>query len=257
VCIDVLGDDGIEVFVSNKTDRIIAHLKKCTYFTRQTTPEEREKVFNLSNNEQSSLYDTMSTSSQSSTQKSIVQSTSFGPLDNYSVHSLLQQDYKKFKLEASELFDFLNPLIKLPDHWTLSGPTLEMAVSEYNREMFEALQKDSIGVTLMFDGETLYLEDDDISMKRKSYTKEHLHKSNPVELPLPSFQDEYNTENNDQPNINYEELSKEYAEPDESADLALDETIDDKTLELTPLKEFGQFLDVWIEISKNEIDKIA
>ncbi|CAG8835692.1 4415_t:CDS:1, partial [Cetraspora pellucida] len=52
-------------------------------------------------------------------------------------------------------------------------------------------------------------------------------------------------------------LNKECAEPDKSANLALDETIDDKTLELTPLEEFGQFLDAWIKISKNEIDKIA
>ncbi|CAG8818731.1 21782_t:CDS:1, partial [Cetraspora pellucida] len=55
---------------------------------------------------------------------------------------------------------------------------------------------------------------------------------------------EYNTENNDQPNINYKELSKECAKPNESADLALDETIDDKTLKLTPLEEFGKFLDI-------------
>ncbi|CAG8792190.1 401_t:CDS:2, partial [Cetraspora pellucida] len=85
----------MEVFVSNKIDRIIAHLKKCIHCTEQTTPEEREKVFNLSNDEQS----------------------------------------------TSGL-------------WTLSRPTLEVAVSEYDREMFEALQKDSIGVTLMFDGWT-------------------------------------------------------------------------------------------------------
>ncbi|CAG8824479.1 20503_t:CDS:2, partial [Cetraspora pellucida] len=177
VCIDVLDDDGIEVFVPNKMDRIIAHLKKCTHFTGQTTPEKREKVFNLSNNEQSSSYDTMSTSSQSSTQKGIVRSTSFSPLDNYSP-------------EASELFDFLNPLIKLSDHQTLSGPTLEVAVSEYNRGMLKALQKDSIGVTLMFDGWTninnkqligtmlvtsvrkpYIWKATDISIERESYTK--------------------------------------------------------------------------------------
>ncbi|CAG8704781.1 23948_t:CDS:2, partial [Cetraspora pellucida] len=320
-CINVLGDDGMEVFVSNKMDRIIVHLKKCIHFTGQTTPEEREKVFNLSNNEQSSSYDTMSTLSQSSTQKGIVQSTSFGLLDNYSVHPLSQQDYEKFKVlllrltvsccwafnwinkpETSELFDFLNPLIKLPDHQTLSGSTLEVAVFEYDKGMFEALQKDSIGVTLMFNRWTNVNNEQligtmlvisvkkpyiwkviDISMKRESYTKvikkteeminklkrinvkiiaivtdsarpytlqkalnmsklkdsiawEHSHKSDPVELLLPSFQDEYNIENNDQPNINYEELSKECAEPNKSADLAFDETINDKTLKLTSLE---------------------
>ncbi|CAG8799959.1 8568_t:CDS:2, partial [Cetraspora pellucida] len=70
-----------------------------------------------------------------------------------------------------------------------------------------------------------------MSKLKASIAWEHSHKSDPVELPL--------------------------LKPDESADLALDETIDNKTLELTPLEEFGQFLDIWIEISKNEIDKIA
>ncbi|CAG8465194.1 8657_t:CDS:2 [Cetraspora pellucida] len=119
----------MEVFVPNKTDRIITHLKKCTHFMKQTIPKKKEKVFNLSNDEQS-------------------------------------------------------------NHQTLSGPTLEVAVSEYDRGMFEALQKDSISVTLMFNGwmninneqligtmlvtsvgKPYIWKVTDISMERESYTK--------------------------------------------------------------------------------------
>ncbi|CAG8523816.1 6114_t:CDS:2, partial [Cetraspora pellucida] len=200
--INILGDDGMEVFVLNKMDRIIAHLKKCTYFIEQTTSEKREKVFNLSNDEQSSSYDTMFTLLQSFTQKGIVQFTSFGPLDNYSVYSFSQQDYEKFKVLLLRL--------TLPDRQTLSEPTLEVAVSNMIEECLKLFKKIQ-----------LLQKAFNISKLKASITWEYSHKSDPVELPLPSFQDKYNTENNDQPNINYEKLN------------------------------------AWIKISKNEIDKIA
>lgn len=58
------------------------------------------------------------------------------------------------KPEAHELFDFLNPLINLPDRRTLGGPILDTAVSIYDNEMYEALREDNIGTTLTFDGWT-------------------------------------------------------------------------------------------------------
>ncbi|CAG8804963.1 27575_t:CDS:2, partial [Racocetra persica] len=106
---------------------------------------------------------------------------------------------------------------------------------------------------------------------------EHSRKSNPVEIFPPDFEDENETINNDQPNIQLNEESSnndkvpetdefvepaepdefaesdESAEHDESADLALNENYDDKT----SLEEFGQFLDVWVEVSTSEIEEIT
>jgi len=84
----------------------------------------------------------------SSSIKKVVRS-SYGPLDNFIVRSLSNEDKKKFHIllirltvscgwalhwvnnpEAKELFEFLNPLIKLPDRHTLGGKILNDAVSE-------------------------------------------------------------------------------------------------------------------------------
>ncbi|CAG8822392.1 14760_t:CDS:1, partial [Cetraspora pellucida] len=119
-----------------------------------------------------SSYDVITISSQSSTQKTIVRfSSSFGPLDNYIVCPLLQENYEKFKVlllrliiacswafnwinkpEAYELFNFLNPLIKLPNRQTLSRPSLKVAISEYDMRIYKALHKDFVGTILIFDG---------------------------------------------------------------------------------------------------------
>ena len=58
------------------------------------------------------------------------------------------------KPEAKELFEFLNPYLKLPDRRVLGGQILETAVSETDKAMQEALREDSVGVTLTFDGWT-------------------------------------------------------------------------------------------------------
>ena len=52
------------------------------------------------------------------------------------------------------MFEFLNPLIKLPDRHTLGGKILNNAVSEGDKVMHIALKEDIIGVTLTFDGWT-------------------------------------------------------------------------------------------------------
>jgi len=117
-------------------------------------------------------YDTASTSSNSSARKIFVRS-SYGLLDNYIVRPLSQQDKEKFKVlllrltvscgwalhwvnkpEAKELFEFLNPHLKLPDRRALGGQILEAAVSEADKAMHEALREDPTGVTLTFDGWT-------------------------------------------------------------------------------------------------------
>ena len=96
-----------------------------------------------------------------------------GPLDNYIVRSLSKEDKKKFhillirltvscgwalhwvnKPEAKELFEFLNPYLKLPDRKLLGGKILQDAVSEGNKVMQMALKEDPVGVTLTFDGWT-------------------------------------------------------------------------------------------------------
>jgi len=115
--------------------------------------------------------DGYSTTSSSSIKK--VVRSSYGPLDNFIVRSLSNEDKKKFhillirltvscgwalhwvnKPEAKELFEFLNPLIKLPDRHTLGGKILNDAVSEGDKVMHIALKEDIIGVTLTFDGWT-------------------------------------------------------------------------------------------------------
>ncbi|RIB03411.1 hypothetical protein C2G38_2225111 [Gigaspora rosea] len=147
-------------------NRIIQHLKKCVHFADKTTLEEKEEIFALSNskgisNEKrpASPYDTISNSSKSSsTRKVIVRSSSYGPLDNYAVRPLSQQDYEKFEIlllrltiscgiafhwvnnpETKELFQFLNPHLKLPDCRILGGRVLKAAVSEKDKIMNEEL----------------------------------------------------------------------------------------------------------------------
>ncbi|CAG8700282.1 24457_t:CDS:1, partial [Racocetra persica] len=93
------------------------------------------------------------------------------PIDNYIAKELTQQDNDKFKilllrltisckwafhwvnkLEAKKLFEFLNPHLKLPECWTLSGKVLDAAVAEENEAIYDAFCKDKIDVTLTFDG---------------------------------------------------------------------------------------------------------
>ena len=56
--------------------------------------------------------------------------------------------------ETRELFEFLNPFLKLPNHKTLSGEILTNAVSEGDNTMEMALKEDPVGITLTFDGWT-------------------------------------------------------------------------------------------------------
>ena len=56
--------------------------------------------------------------------------------------------------EARELFEFLNPFLKLPDCKTLSGEILTNAVSEGDNTMEIALKEDPVGIILTFDSWT-------------------------------------------------------------------------------------------------------
>ena len=94
-------------------------------------------------------------------------------MDNYIVRSLSKEDLQKFymlllrltvscgwalswvnKPEAKELFDFLNPFLKLPDRRVLGGDILKQVVDKADEVMEITLKEDPIGVTLTFDGWT-------------------------------------------------------------------------------------------------------
>jgi len=94
-------------------------------------------------------------------------------MDNYIVRSLSKEDIKKFhmlllrlsvscgwalswvnKPEAKDLFNFLNPFLKLPDRRVLGGDILKEVVAEADNAMEIALKEDPVGVTLTFDGWT-------------------------------------------------------------------------------------------------------
>ena len=94
-------------------------------------------------------------------------------MDNYIVRPLSSEDMKKFHIlllrltlscglplhwvnnpEAEELFNFLNPFLKLPDQRVLGDQILKEAVNESDKAMLKALQEDQIGITLTFDGWT-------------------------------------------------------------------------------------------------------
>ena len=58
------------------------------------------------------------------------------------------------KPEAKELFEFLNPYLKLPDRKLLGSKILQNAISEENKVMQMALKKYPVGITFTFDGWT-------------------------------------------------------------------------------------------------------
>ncbi|RHZ82237.1 hypothetical protein Glove_110g32 [Diversispora epigaea] len=180
-CIKSLGDiEGRKNWFPNKKDRIIAHFKKCKNFLNETTPEKREEIFNLQNNNNTNNNNLninkrkeTSFTSETSSSKVIIRSSSYGVMDNYIVRPLSVADMKKFhtlllqlslscgwafnwinKPETEELFTFLNPFLKLPDRRLLGGRILNEAVNDSNSWMIKNLQEDQIGVTVTFDGWT-------------------------------------------------------------------------------------------------------
>ncbi|CAG8853034.1 9644_t:CDS:1, partial [Gigaspora margarita] len=80
--------------------------------------------------------------------------------------------------------------------------------------------------------------------------------SNPIELFPSSFHDF--TENNKELSKKPKELSKELEELSEELDESTNPDVENhETSELTSLKEFGQFLDVWVDILTSEIEEIT
>ncbi|GBB88839.1 hypothetical protein RclHR1_15450004 [Rhizophagus clarus] len=109
-CIDVLGEEeDKKIYFPNKTNRIVLHLKKCTHFFAATTPETRDEYFHFS--------------------------------CGWALHWVNNP-------EVRELFEFLNPFLKLPDHKTLGGPILNDAISKGDNTMKIALKEDPVGITL-------------------------------------------------------------------------------------------------------------
>ncbi|CAB4424904.1 unnamed protein product [Rhizophagus irregularis] len=205
-CIEVLGEEeGRKISFPNKTDRIVQHLKKCSHFFTKTNEEERAIIFALSRSKEADINNNIvpslipskrsfvdsTTSSQQSLQshKIINRSSCYGPMDNFIVRSLSKEDFKKFhmlllrltvscgwalswvnKPEAKELFEFLNPFLKLPDRRVLGGDILNKVVSELDDAMEIALKEDPVGVTLTFDeGKPYVWKAVDISSERENY----------------------------------------------------------------------------------------
>ena len=56
------------------------------------------------------------------------------------------------KPEAKELFKFLNPFLKLPDHRSLSEKILKNTISKGNKVIEITLKEDQIGIIFTFDG---------------------------------------------------------------------------------------------------------
>ncbi|CAG8824071.1 35223_t:CDS:1, partial [Racocetra persica] len=48
------------------------------------------------------------------------------------------------KPETKKLFKFLNPHLKILDHWSLSEKILEAAISEVNKAIQDIIHKDKI-----------------------------------------------------------------------------------------------------------------
>ncbi|CAG8826673.1 5683_t:CDS:1, partial [Gigaspora margarita] len=91
---------------------------------------------------------------------------------------------------------------------------------------------------------------------KAAITWEHLRRSNPIELFLSSFHDF--TENNKELSKEPKELSEELEELSEESDEFADPDIENyKASELTPLEEFRQFLDIWVDILTSEIEEIT
>ncbi|CAG8620183.1 4_t:CDS:2, partial [Diversispora eburnea] len=110
-------------------------------------------------------------SSQFVSPHKIIVHSLYEPMDNYIVRSLSKEDLKKFNIlllrltvscewalswvnkpEAKELFNFLNPLLKLSDYHLLGGKILKKAVENSDELMESALREDPVGITLTFDG---------------------------------------------------------------------------------------------------------
>ncbi|CAB4422701.1 unnamed protein product [Rhizophagus irregularis] len=194
-CIEVLGEEeGQKISFPNKKDRIIQHFKKCDNFFAKTNEEEREKIFAIlqpNNNDVPSIipqkrsYSISSQTSQvslasSSSHKVINRSSYYGPMDNYIVRSLSKEDLQKFhmlllrltvscgwalswvnKPEAKELFDFLNPFLKLPDRRVLGGDILKQVVADSDKAMETAIKEDPVAYVW---------KAVDISSERENYT---------------------------------------------------------------------------------------
>ncbi|CAB5361935.1 unnamed protein product [Rhizophagus irregularis] len=159
-CIEALGEEegkkAYEIFSLSKSNEKQAE--------NRTENQQAKRSFLQS----SDSYDASSVSS-----RKVILRTSYGPLDNFIVRSLSNEDIKKFHIllirltvscdwalhwvnnpEAKELFEFLNPFLKLPDRHTLGGEILQDAVSEEDKAMQIVLKEDPISITLTFDGWT-------------------------------------------------------------------------------------------------------
>ncbi|CAG8602018.1 8645_t:CDS:2, partial [Scutellospora calospora] len=132
---------------------------------------QREEIFNLPDDQKKQPVSSGNNATTSLYRpRKIIRTSIYGPIDDYIAKKLTQQDNEKFKIlllrlivscgwafywvnkpEAKELFEFLNPYLKLLDRRAFSRKILEAAVAEEDNEMYDALSKDQIGVTLTFD----------------------------------------------------------------------------------------------------------
>ncbi|RIB14742.1 hypothetical protein C2G38_2194195 [Gigaspora rosea] len=123
-----------------------------------------------------SPYDTISNSSKSSsTRKVIVRSSSYALLTTtWLTISCGIAFHWVNNPETKELFQFLNPHLKLPECRILGGRVLKAAVSKKDKIMNEELCQDEIGITLTFDSwSNIKAEEIHIEVMKK--TEEMIH----------------------------------------------------------------------------------
>ncbi|GES86103.1 hypothetical protein RCL_jg18246.t1 [Rhizophagus clarus] len=107
-----------EKLFSNKTDKITQH---CTHFLAAITPEIRDEIFSLSKN-------------------------SGNQIENKRLFSCKWTLHRVNNHEAKELFEFLNPFLKLPDRKTLAQKEAYLEAMEKTESMIADLEKNICAV---------------------------------------------------------------------------------------------------------------
>ncbi|CAG8488924.1 3206_t:CDS:2 [Cetraspora pellucida] len=137
VCMEAVGKDvalNDESMKLTNTRRYCAnHIRECSFFATKYLPEQIEAILTLAVPPKKHAN---SPANSSSTSTSIPK----------------KKQTKIENLEVKALFQFISPLLKLPDRKSLSNRILTSVVNELQESIMELASKDKIGVTIAFDG---------------------------------------------------------------------------------------------------------